>query len=110
MATNPALSNRSSIDNRYALTQVYVDDAVQPGVRRYGLWKPVALAARPEMQLPAGTYDYYTITVTDIGRLDLIAWRFYNDVNWWWVIALANHIRNQLTSMIRGIISPALIT
>ena len=96
------LKNRAKIDNRYILTKVYVDDFVRPGKRRYGLWKYPDLTHRPELQLDEGTYQQYTVTASDIGRIDLIAWKFYQNVSWWWVIALVNRIQNVLTDISAG--------
>ena len=93
------LKNRSPVDDRYSLTEIFIDDYVYPGRRRYGLWKPAALKSRPELTLDEGTYSRYTTTAADIGRMDLIAWKFYGEVSWWWVIALYNHISNPLTDM-----------
>jgi len=43
-------------------------------------------------QNPAQTF--YTLNKGDEGRLDLIAYRFYKNVDLWWVIAQANGISN----------------
>ena len=96
------LENRSVVDNRYALTDVHVDDSVRPGVRRYGLWRVPAITNLPELPLKEGTYARYTVTETDIGRIDLIAWKHYRNVNWWWVIAYYNSITNPLTDLVIG--------
>lgn len=96
------LKNRAAIDNRYSLSKVFVDDFVHPGNRRYGLWKAPDIRPRPEMPLEEGTYKRYTVTASDIGRLDLVAWKFYQNVSWWWVIARYNSIQNALTDMIIG--------
>jgi hypothetical protein len=100
--TEEHLKDRGVIDNRYCLTKIYTDDSVKPGVRRYGLWKPVSLKSLPELPLDEGTYQVYTVTEKDIGRLDLVAWKYYQDVSWWWVIALFNHIKNQMTDLVIG--------
>jgi len=99
MAISEYLKNRSPIDNRYSLTDVHIDDSVSPGRRRYGLWKPPDFRSRSELPLEEGAYSRYTITKNDIGRIDLIAWKFYEEVSWWWVIALVNHITNPLTDL-----------
>jgi len=40
--------------------------------------------------IPLSSEDIYVITT--IGdRLDLLAYNYYNDVNFWWVIAMANN-------------------
>jgi hypothetical protein len=100
--TSDYLVNRSPVDNRYVLTKIYVDDYVFPGRRRYGLWKYPDFQSRPEIPLKEGTYYRYTVTAVDIGRIDLIAWKYYRNVNWWWVIAMVNHIANPLTDLVIG--------
>ena len=40
-------------------------------------------------EIPLSSNDIYVLT-TDGDRLDLLANQFYNDVNLWWVIAVAN--------------------
>jgi hypothetical protein len=40
--------------------------------------------------IPLSETDYYVIT--NVGdRLDSLAYAFYNDVNYWWVISAANN-------------------
>ena len=40
--------------------------------------------------IPLSETDYYV--VTNIGdRLDSLAYSFYNDVNYWWIISVANN-------------------
>ena len=99
VVTPDFLKNRSTIDNRYSLTDVHIDDYVSPGRRRYGLWKPAPLRPRPELPLLEGDYSKYTVTSADTGRIDLIAYRYYEQVTWWWVIATYNKIANPLTDM-----------
>jgi hypothetical protein len=96
------LEKRVVVDNRYALTDIHVDDFVGPGRRRYGLWKAPAIKTLPELPLSEGTYFRYTITAADIGRIDLIAWRHYQDVNLWWVIARCNGIANPFEDLVIG--------
>lgn len=102
MTTPAYLKNRSGVNNRYSLTKVHIDDFVASGRRRYGLWKVPALRPRPELLLQAGTYYRYTVTDRDIGRIDLIAYKYYGDVSWWWVIATYNKIANPLTDLTIG--------
>lgn len=96
------LQNRSGIENRYSLTDVHIDDAVAPGRRRYGLWKPPALRTRAELPLLEGTYDRFTVTRAEIGRIDKIADKFYKDVTLWWAIAYYNNIANPITDLVVG--------
>ena len=99
MATEKYLENRKAFESRYYLSQVHIDDSVRSGTRRYGLWRVPALTARPEIQLTAGDYDRHTVRAIDIARPDLIAYRYYEDVTLWWVIAIYNGIQNPITDM-----------
>lgn len=36
--------------------------------------------------------QYYTVTIEDANRLDIISNYFYNTPRFWWVVALANYI------------------
>lgn len=38
----------------------------------------------------------------DLGRLDLIAYKYYNDINLWWYVAFSNGIVNPFTDMYVG--------
>jgi len=94
-----ALKNRSAIDNRYSLTDIHIDDSVAPGRRRYGLWKVPAITNLPELPLKQGTFSRYTVTASDIGRIDMIAYRVYGDVSLWWAVAVYNRIANPLADL-----------
>lgn len=41
--------------------------------------------------------QYYTVTMTEQDRLDIIAVKFYGTAKYWWVIALANDIIDPFT-------------
>jgi len=52
-------------------------------------------------QIEIDDSDIYIIT--NIGdRLDLLASRYYNDVNLWWIIAQANHVGKGTLNVIPG--------
>lgn len=36
--------------------------------------------------------EYFTVSIAEEGRLDIIANKYYNTPRFWWVIALANNI------------------
>lgn len=91
-----------NIGDRYAETPKAVDDFVSPGRPRLQIWEAPQLLARPELDIPVGQYDLYTVTDADIGRIDLLAWRFYRDVTWWWIIARYNGLCNPLTDLVSG--------
>ena len=55
----------------------------------------------PEFE-PDPSDDVYVTTETDIGRLDLVAYRFYGDINLWWVIAHSNDILDQFSDSTDG--------
>lgn len=48
--------------------------------------------------------DDIIINTTEGDRLDLLAYQFYNDVNFWWVIALKNNLNNGDLTLDGGII------
>lgn len=96
------LANRPAVSNRYATTVLAVDDFVAPGRKRYSLWRAPEFAARPELSLAEGTYDLYTVRQSDIGRLDYVAYRYYGDSQYWWIIALLNGVRNQFSDLTVG--------
>jgi hypothetical protein len=97
------MANTKAAD-RYRLTPQRVDDFVAPGRMRYEMWKPPAFTARAELDLPDGQFDLYTVSEKDVARLDALAWRFYQDVTLWWVIAWVNNIDNPLTDMTAGMV------
>jgi len=96
------LDKRVVVDNRYALTDVHVDDFVAPGRRRYGLWKVPAIKTLPELPFSDRTYFRYTVVAADEGRIDLIAWKHYQDVTLWWAIARYNGIANPFEDLVVG--------
>ena len=55
------------------------------------------LGTRQPLKLREHETDFFHV-VTDIDskRIDLIAWKYYRDVNLWWVIAEFNNIINPL--------------
>jgi len=81
-------------NSRYAFTKKYLDDSVSPGRARLGRWR------EPEVNM----YGYlrYSVEYGDVGRLDRIAYKFYEDVRLWPIIARVNGIRNQFEDMVVG--------
>lgn len=47
---------------------------------------------------------YHEVTEVDKSRLDLIAWQYYGNVNFWWVIAVVNDIYDPFTDLTPGTI------
>jgi hypothetical protein len=88
--------------DRYKLTATAVDDFVRPGKLRRGCWVCPQLKTRPETPLTPEQYELYTVRQDDLGRLDRVAWQFYQDVTLWWAIAYYNSIANPLSDMVVG--------
>jgi hypothetical protein len=52
---------------------------------------------RPPLSLrPHPTDQFHQVTDSDSKRIDLIAWRYYRDVDLWWVIAEVNNVGSPL--------------
>lgn len=47
-------------------------------------------------------YTFHTVTSSDLGQPDAIAFRYYQDSNWWWLLCSFNGIVNPLTDMYLG--------
>lgn len=94
----------AQIDNRYYFTSLFVDNFIRPGKTLLDIWKPVQLRSRAELPLKEGTYEIYTVTDSDIGRIDAIAHRFYQDVYLWWAIAWYNNIEDPFTDLAVGMV------
>jgi len=87
MAKTPEhLKTRATYDSRYICSAIHIDDFVSPGRRRYGMCE------FPDIDLTS--YDRHTVVEADIGRIDLIAYKWYSDVRLWWVICVVNNIAN----------------
>lgn len=43
--------------------------------------------------------SYYRVNGTDLMRPDIISYKFYDTVRFWWIIMLVNGIDNPLTSI-----------
>ena len=43
--------------------------------------------------------DYYTVVQEDVGRPDLISYKHYQTVDYWWLICYVNDIQNIFTDM-----------
>ena len=82
--------------NRYRRTRVYRDEIIIEGTRRFGVARcPIFDTTDAER---------HTVTSKDVGHMDLIAWEHYGDGNehLWWVLALANNVKNPITDMFIG--------
>ena len=47
-------------------------------------------------------YGFHTVTEEDLGQPDGIAYRYYEDSNWWWLIMSYNGIINPMTDLKLG--------
>ena len=45
---------------------------------------------------------YYEVNDSDIMRPDMISYRCYNSVDYWWIIMYVNQIQNPLTDLVSG--------
>lgn len=45
---------------------------------------------------------YYQVNETDMGRVDMISYKNYQTVNYWWLIAYANEIHDPFTDIYVG--------
>lgn len=71
--------------SRYQFATLYMDSAGN-------YW-----GTRPPVKIPESDEDmFHLVTQADERRIDLIAHRYYGDVNLWWVIAEANNIINPM--------------
>lgn len=81
--------------NRYRKCPVYVDVDSQDYV----------IGTRSVDEIPKSTLDtYHKVTSYEAYRLDLIAYRYYNNALLWWVIAQANDIYDPFTDVTPGTI------
>ena len=46
--------------------------------------------------------QYYRVTADDVMRADLISYKVYQSVNYWWLICFVNKIQNPLTDISIG--------
>lgn len=54
--------------------------------------------------VPQSGDRFLTVDSTYIGRLDLVAFDMYGDVDYWWAIALANGLDQIPTDMVEGMV------
>lgn len=74
---------------RYGLTRLH--PTLEKRQVRFGVWNT------PKISL---TNPYYRVVkLEDVGRLDRIAYEYYEDPRMWWAIAHVNRIYNPLSDM-----------
>jgi hypothetical protein len=82
-------------ESRYKDTNILSN--IPSGKYRFEMWeRPAELA---NMTLNS---TRYIVHQHELGRLDLLAWNFYDNVKLWWIIAAVNDIVNPLTDMYEG--------
>lgn len=94
MAKNIRLSQSS----RYVgtpLYQLYNSAGQTADSFAFGVWKRIDFPARSDDSV-------YSVQESDIGRLDLVAEKYYSDPLLWWVIADVNGISDPITDMFSG--------
>lgn len=78
-------------------SRFYSRDMLQDGEKTF-------LATYYPVEYPHNAEDiYHQVTAGDEGRLDLIAYRYYNSAMLWWVIAEANNIFHPIKEVKAGI-------
>ena len=98
----PHLQNNQRDVSRYRLTKLAFDDHNQR--RRFQQWEDPSFRFKELGPAAVEGVDFvrHSVGPGEIGRMDLIAFSFYEDVNLWWVIATANNIQNPLVEMFPG--------
>jgi hypothetical protein len=48
--------------------------------------------------------EYYRVKSSDLLRPDIISYKCYGSVDYWWIILLVNNITNPFTDLVEGII------
>jgi hypothetical protein len=55
-----------------------------------------------DLQEKAVDYQFHIVSETDIAQPDAIAYNYYGDSNWWWLLCSFNGIVNPMTDMVLG--------
>lgn len=88
-----------ALDSRYLDTDllqvVDVEKKVVYNSFVWGVWEPIVFDDDPEDRL-------HIVAEYELGRIDLLADRFYRNVNLWWVIAYKNNLVDPLYDMYVG--------
>lgn len=96
------LVNQEDDESRYRLTRLAFDETTKR--IRFQAWAipETRLARLGNAAVEGQDFTRHSVGPGEIGRLDLIAFRYYADVNFWWAIAEANDIQNPLVEMFPG--------
>ena len=61
------------------------------------------LSIRPEITIARSNDDiWHRVKINEVCRLDLLAYKYYNNALYWWIIADANNIYNPLEEIAPG--------
>lgn len=93
-------SIKVSKTSRYVGTDLYrVSDSFGYPTNNFyfGVWRRPVIDVESDDQSVS-----HTVQEHELGRLDLLAHRYYGDPLLWWVIADANHIIDQFTEINAG--------
>ncbi len=92
---NPVLNTMiSDTQSTSRYTMVSTTTTGYGGVLRYTNWMVFNVDLSDAQQ--------YTVQAKDLGRLDNLAAQQYGSPAYWWIIAMVNNIKNQLTDMAVG--------
>jgi len=79
--------------NRYRKCPIYADKETNDYV----------IGMRDIIDIPKTPSDtIHTVTSSEVCRLDLIAYKYYNNALLWWVIAQANNIKDPFNDVVLG--------
>jgi hypothetical protein len=93
--SNGNLTNTEPVSSRYHLVPLKQDDLISPGSVRFSMWFHPPL---PDLR----DATRHIVSVEEIGRMDLISYREYGMVDYWWILCEANNIKNPLFEMKAG--------
>lgn len=83
----PIEYSKVTLDKQSSESRYYFTDAIKDLNDNvlYDLFDPVNLITNTD-------FVYHVVEETEKDRLDLIAYKYYLDTSYWWVIAMANNI------------------
>ena len=79
---NVNLFPQTEANSRYRLTPITTSN----GEYVYELFR------KPDMSVESEEDMYHVVQVGEANRLDLIAYQYYNDARYWWLLASANNM------------------
>lgn len=96
MSYYESYKRRDSVrSNRYRNCSILKDSETQETL----------VETRDVEEIPKHPADkFHTVQPNEVGRLDLISYRYYKNPLYWWVIAQANHIYDPISHMQSGML------